>query len=120
MKIKEFCELHCLTDSHVNDGELIDKDLFINDAVTFIPEGVKLNVNGNLYINNITTLKDVTISASGDVYLAKLLAIEDSVLDAKWVVAPILKYIKNSMIKAQMAYRDWETDRKSTRLNSSH
>lgn len=81
MKIKEFCELHCLTDSHVNDGELIDKDLFINDAVTFIPEGVKLNVNGNLYINNITTLKDVTISASGDVYLAKLLAIEDSVLD---------------------------------------
>ena len=101
MEVKEFCELHGLTDSHVNDGKLIDRDLFINDMVTFIPEGAKLYVKGNLYIDNVTTLKNVAIYATGSVYSTKLLCIEDSVLEAEWLVAPILKYIKNSTIKGQ-------------------
>ena len=36
---------------------------------------------------------------------------------------PFARYTKEAYIclpKKQKAYRDWETDRKSTRLNSSH
>ena len=35
-------------------------------------------------------------------------------------ISPIYYDLDKSDIRADAAYRDWETDRKSTRLNSSH
>ena len=57
----------------------------------------------------------------------KLAAIQKTVETQKRIKAATERYIKieqDIMIKAaeaqQLCYRDWETDRKSTRLNSSH
>ena len=36
------------------------------------------------------------------------------------VIMQVLKYCEDNQIYDKLAYRDWETDRKSTRLNSSH
>ena len=40
----------------------------------------------------------------------------------EWALPALMKifYGSNEAITIQGAYRDWETDRKSTRLNSSH
>ena len=36
------------------------------------------------------------------------------------VIKEVIKAIKKHKLKNMVIYRDWETDRKSTRLNSSH
>ena len=41
----------------------------------------------------------------------------DDILTATLI---FISHVNNQMITTQEKYRDWETDRKSTRLNSSH
>ena len=41
-------------------------------------------------------------------------------LKENYIISEIEKIIKSMGIERMPTYRDWETDRKSTRLNSSH
>ena len=46
--------------------------------------------------------------------------IADAICEGSIVYLPVRRDKINGSISVKPTYRDWETDRKSTRLNSSH
>ena len=109
---------------------IVDDKLYINTWVgQFLPNGKQLCSWGCNCNSNKELLNHVLKFLNKDAILANELDLIPTIDFTKFDVSNIDNFLKNNTNKKILIcngetlsgpYRDWETDRKSTRLNSSH